>query len=546
MPAQLKKSTRPTGAAKVAEKPKEPILQTVSGELQRSAPATYEPELPGLLFSAQPGNLVSTTIDPDQIVPSPTNPRKHFDPESMAELVESMRRHGVMQPLLVRKNPRILDKARYELVAGERRWRAAKAAGLHFVPVTIRELSDEEALELQAIENLQRQDLSPMEEAAGYQVLLKLPGYNMARLVARTGRKESTIYGKLKLLDLPEPAKAAVQAGTMTPSVAEVIARASANAREEITKAVLKGREVWEGGSYVKRPLTFQEAKRTVDEVEERAKRERAWQVAAQKAEAAGLNVLPTAQACQIVPYSHREPTELQHNCGYVAAAAKCPDDPKGRTYGEILPREACAVDRFAAISHEGKTYEVFKRDQVVPALKKLKIWRAEGSKALRDKEKAAAEKQRAATKKAKDEAAVGALVAAIERQGPGRLPVSFWKQLAAELPMLVSYGAETVVARRGLSHPRHGAIRLVAELAAENEGGVALGLIAEMVVGRLEDYRFRERLDRLNQSLGILPADVAGPVPGPGADVRSAVGEINADGAGEEGAEATKEVAHV
>src|ERR1051326_8669389 len=131
------------------------------------------------------------------IVPSPLQPRKDFVPEALQELVDSIRQHGVIQPLIVRQ-----AGARLELIAGERRWRAAHEAGLAEVPVIIRGASDLEVLELSLIENLQRSDLNPIEEAQGYARLAGEFGLRQEDIAQKVGRSRAAVANSLRLLDL--------------------------------------------------------------------------------------------------------------------------------------------------------------------------------------------------------------------------------------------------------------------------------------------------------------------------------------------------------
>lgn len=150
----------------------------------------------------------------DLLGPNPHQPRRHFDDEALAELADSIREKGLIQPILVRPRP---DSAgRYEIVAGERRWRAAQRAGLHEVPVVVRELGDAEALELALIENVQRTDLNPIEEAAGYAGLLEQFGHRQEDLARLIGKSRSHIANSLRLLTLPESVRARVVAGSLT------------------------------------------------------------------------------------------------------------------------------------------------------------------------------------------------------------------------------------------------------------------------------------------------------------------------------------------
>jgi len=175
----------------------------------------------------------------DQIVESKTNPRRTF--RGMEELVASVRQHGVLVPLLVRPVPissgekigRALGidpdvtaaNGHYEIVAGARRFRAAREAGLAEIPVRVKDLGDGEALELQIVENLCREDVHPLEEALGYEVLLERPGYDVAAIAAKVVRSESYIYQRLKLLDLIEPARDKFLEDVITAGHAVLIAR---------------------------------------------------------------------------------------------------------------------------------------------------------------------------------------------------------------------------------------------------------------------------------------------------------------------------------
>ncbi len=156
--------------------------------------------------------------------------RLRFNGEQLAELAASIRDHGVLQPIIVRSlRPGVGtpggEPARYELVAGERRYHAAKAAELETIPAVVRELTDEQVLEVQLIENLQRADLHPMEEAEGYSQLMKVHGHAIEELHARVGKSRSYVYGRLKLLSLSQKCRAAFYADKISASVALLLAR---------------------------------------------------------------------------------------------------------------------------------------------------------------------------------------------------------------------------------------------------------------------------------------------------------------------------------
>jgi len=141
------------------------------------------------------------------------NPRRDFDPDALEELTNSIREKGVMQPLLVRPTS---DPDLYEIIAGERRWRAAQRAGLHDVPVIIREVDDKEALELAIIENVQRADLSPLEEAMGYDQLMQQFGYTQQDLAQVIGKSRSHVANTLRLLRLPSDIRDMLARGELT------------------------------------------------------------------------------------------------------------------------------------------------------------------------------------------------------------------------------------------------------------------------------------------------------------------------------------------
>ncbi|MDO4418746.1 MAG: ParB/RepB/Spo0J family partition protein [Ruminococcus sp.] len=137
----------------------------------------------------------------DEITPNRSQPRTEFDPEALAELTESIRVHGVLQPILVR--PFIAGG--YQIVAGERRYRASRQAGLSEIPVIIRELDDKETMEIALIENLQRKDLTPVEEALGYDSLMKNHDFTQEQVAESVGKSRSAVANSLRLLSLPKP-----------------------------------------------------------------------------------------------------------------------------------------------------------------------------------------------------------------------------------------------------------------------------------------------------------------------------------------------------
>lgn len=169
-----------------------------------------------------------------QLKPGKFQPRRQFEEEAIADLVESVREKGILQPILVRP----VDSG-YEIIAGERRWRAAQRAQLHEVPVIIREFSDQEALEVALVENLQRQDLSPLEEADGYRRLVDEFNHTQEELAKAVGKSRSHVANMMRLLALPDPIKDMVEAKQISAGHARALLTASdpvALAREVVDK----------------------------------------------------------------------------------------------------------------------------------------------------------------------------------------------------------------------------------------------------------------------------------------------------------------------
>lgn len=150
----------------------------------------------------------------ERIKPSALNPRRSFPEDELEELAASIREKGLVQPLIVR--PSSGDPEQYEIVAGERRWRGAQRAGLHTLPVIVRELTDQEVLELAIIENVQRADLNAIDEARGYNELISRFGYTQEDLAQVIGKSRSHLANTLRLLKLPERVQALLEEGTLT------------------------------------------------------------------------------------------------------------------------------------------------------------------------------------------------------------------------------------------------------------------------------------------------------------------------------------------
>ena len=232
--------------------------------------------------------------------PNPYQPRKTFDPEALRELEESIRQSGVIQPLIVRKKGR-----QYEIVAGERRWRAAKAAGLTKVPVVVRDYDEDAMMEVALVENMQRSDLDPMEEARGIQQLMETLGLTQEEAARKLGKSRAAIANALRLLKLPAEAAELVSAGRLSPG--QVRPLLGLDTPEKITDLA---RRAAEGGW----------SARIVEEVAKAEKAGKPWHIYFQTEE-------------QLIPPAKTEP-------GKKASASPTqerPQDPDTRAFQEKL-----------------------------------------------------------------------------------------------------------------------------------------------------------------------------------------------------------------
>ena len=192
----------------------------------------------------------SVSLPISQVEPGLNQPRKRFDPESLSDLADSIRIHGVIQPLTVRR----LASGYYQIIAGERRWRAAKLAGLEEVPAVIIEADDRKVMELGLIENLQREDLNPAEEARGYQVLMEEYGLTQEQVAQRMGKSRPAITNTLRLLALPEDLLKLVEENTLSAGHARAILGAPTQAlqREAAKQVIARGLSVRQTETLIK------------------------------------------------------------------------------------------------------------------------------------------------------------------------------------------------------------------------------------------------------------------------------------------------------
>lgn len=179
-------------------------------------------------FSAPETQQEVTRLPLQKVEPNPNQPRRRFDEEELQALTDSIAEHGILQPLAVRA----MEGGFYQIIAGERRWRAARLAGLKEVPVVVVEADDRTVMELALIENLQRQDLNPMEEAEGYRVLTEEYGLTQEQAAARVGKSRPAVANALRLLALPEDVRSLVEKGELSAGHARAVLSLPTPARQ--------------------------------------------------------------------------------------------------------------------------------------------------------------------------------------------------------------------------------------------------------------------------------------------------------------------------
>jgi ParB family transcriptional regulator, chromosome partitioning protein len=219
---------------------------------------------------APQGNLLE--IDLDRITPNPRQPRTVMDETALAELADSIREHGILQPLIVTRSG-----SDYTLVAGERRWRAARAAGLRKVPALVKDTTPRQLLELALVENIQRQELNPLEEAAAYRQLLEEHGLKQDEVAHRVGKSRSAVANSMRLLKLPPEAKQALAEGRITEGHARsILALPDLEQQLKLLAAILSGNvtvrqaeEAARRGAHKPKPVDAKKAAE-IAEVEER------------------------------------------------------------------------------------------------------------------------------------------------------------------------------------------------------------------------------------------------------------------------------------
>ena len=187
-------------------------------------------------FTNEPEVKSSLFLPLSQVESCAAQPRKQFDPDALADLADSIRQHGIIQPLTVRK----LQSGYYQIIAGERRWRAARMAGLTQVPVVVIEADDRKAMELAMIENLQREDLNPMEEAEGYRTLMEQYGLTQEETSQRVGKSRSAVANALRLLHLSDEVRVLVEEGKLSGGHARALVPLTAELQKKAAAVIIK------------------------------------------------------------------------------------------------------------------------------------------------------------------------------------------------------------------------------------------------------------------------------------------------------------------
>lgn len=356
-------------------------------------------------------------VELEQLQECPWNPRTTYDKAQLAELAANLGQVGLLQPLLVRPRPSRGSREAFEIVFGHRRFRAAKLAGLERVPVEIRELDDAAVLEVQMVENVQRADLSPIDEGRGYKRMIEAHKLTADQVAERVGVSRSTVYERLRLLELPEKAAAALLDGRLQASTAGLILRiGDPRAREEATKKILGGSDRWDSGAMKgekPEPLSFRQARQLVREefllelqgapweLDDaklvplagacrvcpkrsgniadagpglgvtrpdvctdgacfRSKLDAAWTKRSAAHVAAGGTLLPEKRAKGIFSSHSREP-RLNHNSGYVAKDQACWEgSANGKRWGDVIRKAKANVPSILARAPSGAIVELY------------------------------------------------------------------------------------------------------------------------------------------------------------------------------------------
>jgi ParB/RepB/Spo0J family partition protein len=490
-------------------------------------------------------------IPVEQLSESPDNPRKLFG--DMTDLTASIAKSGVLQPILARPLGS-RNGAAYEIVFGHRRFRAAKAAGQSMVPVMVRELEDLEALEMQLVENAQREDIHPLEEAEGYRILHETHDCTIDAIAAKVGKSVSSVYARMKLNGLCPEAKEAFYAGQLTPSTALIVARIpSAKLQVEALKAIggdehLDAMSAREASEHVQQKFMLRLAeapfnttavnlvkgvgacttcpKRTGNQADLFAdvksadvctdldcfgkKRDAEWKRRAAQAKETEQTVIEGKEAKKLFPHGGY----LTYDTGFVELDVPNGSDPKRRTWRQLLKK--ALPETTLVRDSEGGIHELVKETAAKSAAKKAgHNFDVNPPGGLSKQEKEARKKEDERRMRARADA-VKARQAVLEQiaeaVGKKKPSIELWRKLVLSLFKSNWYDAgEDVLARRGIpldhEHPiAHSSDKLLAGLVEEMDHTELLVLIFEGAA--LEDPAF---LAEAAEAYGIaLPKSLA------------------------------------
>lgn len=449
----------------------------------------------------------------DQIDRSPSNPRKTFDPRGIEELGAEIKQHGLIHAVLVRPKGE-----RYELVVGERRWRASIAAKLPTIVAVVREMSDAEVLELQVVENKDREDVHPLEQAAALNELHTKHGQSADEIAAKLGKSRAWVYGQLKLVGLTEKARAAFVAGSLSPAVALRVARVPVQLQDELVgelvddsvdglptdseaRDIIRRRYMLRladapfnrgdatlvevAGACTKCPKRTGNQKELFADAESAdictdptcfaAKKDAHWLRVKAEAEAKGQKVLDEKEAKKLFAYGDT----VAHGADFVALDEKTWIDGKETTHRAALGKKAPPPTLTRTPS--GAVVELVAKVDVIKLLPKAPAARV--AEAKREGKKSEAER---AVAVAGLRLAIGAIVGAVERKG---ITSKLWPLLIDALLELAPFGAggemvEGAALRRGLiaSDEEDGAAALKKEVAKMGDAE-AQGLFVELLL---------------------------------------------------------------
>ena len=398
-----------------------------------------------------------------------------------------------------------------EIVYGERRWRAAQAAGLTEIRAQVWELSDVDAAEKQAIENLDREGLKPLEEAHQYRKLLDQPGYTIARVVETTGKAKNTIYGKLKLLDLPEEARKAVAVGTLPAVTAERIARLESRAQAVAVKSILHAKpyELEDG----KKVPSDRQCQEIIRRIEEQVAIEARWEEAQTDAQKKGITCMSAKEAEEEETYNLNG--EPKYGSRYVKGSQRCELHPERWTWSKVLGKGAGELTKYLGRDTKGNGHVWMLRADAEAKAKELgvKLSAKSGgggssSMSANEKARAAAARKKAQLQRQQEDAGMAQILATIEKTEPHLLPRAFWRALATTLAKDACFDCTRRVKKRrgmGKTTSRDRALETVAS-GVDARG--ALALVTEIATtGVRGSYQIAKNITRMRVALGLAKA---------------------------------------